>query len=1339
MIHGKLTDIATILKMKLRSWTESGRLVSFAAAIAFMMTNCVMSSAADYSFSRISLEDGLSQSYVRAILRDSSGFLWIGTRMGLNRYDYRRIEAYYSDADDALSLTGDDIRLLFEDAEGKIWASAEFGTSIFDSRVGNFTQVTVDGSMLNIRSFLPVDGGLMLGGAGTLFSYSYATDEVKPIPTTGGSTMYYNAILELSSERYLLSTRWDGLWEYDNSTGQVTRLEVAAGSKNIAAVAIGADGNLWLSRYGLGLDCYTTDMQLIAHYDQANSDLSSDVILTLVQNGENLWIGTDGGGISILNLSTGEFSRINSQPDGFPENSITTLYKDEYGNMFAGTVHSGAVCLQKVPMHTYTRTGLGTVTSIVEDESGRVWVGGDGGGVSVFNPVTRRFTNFPSTEGMKITSVADIGESLVLADFSRGLYLMSKRSGDLRKLPFSQSEAGKRIASKGLHIELLRGEGSEVYVFADEIYTLNIRTGEYAQATIPASDNREGRLSLFYSDAKGVMVFDLHSIYRFDFASKAVTVVATFGSTNSITAAQYDGGSEVYVATNTGMMKLNTSAGTASPTNLGPRHGVNTCLLDGNDLWIGAGGALVLHKVADGKTIIFNKTDGVEPNEFIARSTLLTDEYIYFGGATGLLCIDKGALSEARKENSPISISLSGIEIDGVSALADVKKGHIDIPNSHSTIHIDIIEKEKDLMRQHVFRYYIEGATTNVVESTDRTLPLNILPDGVYRIRVSCRDALGEWIEPIELITLNVLKPWWRTTWAISGYIVLLLLVWLITVYLTSLRRKRQLDKEMADFKQQQLEREVDFLINVSHEMRTPLTLIYAPLKLLIARLKREKCNPTVIDDLDVIYRNTQKMRDVINMTLDLRRLEMGHTGLNITAVNFNEWIRGLAGDFSTEFRNRRIELSFELDDRIGEINLDAEKTATVVSNFIMNALKYSPPKSGTIISTSLQGKYVLVSVTDSGRGLDTVDMDRLFSKFYQGKGAVFGSGLGLSYSKSLIELQSGHIGAYDNDGMPGATFWFELPVDAECTSTTSASTKTDEEEKTASDLAVDIPAGSAMGKVSTANLSVIVVEDDMELCQFIASNLRAEYAKVYTVYNGRDAMMLIRNQLPDIIISDVMLPSISGLEICRLVKTSEQLRHIPIILLTARIDEASMQAGYDQGADSYLSKPFDMDILKTRCRNLLYSREVIRDRYINSEDKSSRSSNRRGQKMSNASETFLKKIYDLVEQNISSADFNIDDIVKHLYMSRASVQNKFRELTGQNLGTYITNYRLERAKEYLSAGEMSMNDISYALGFRSQRYFSTFFKKNTGVTPSEWRKSNNVATDSVDEPQQQS
>lgn len=1336
MIRGKLTYIADVYKMTLCRWLAYQRLVTLTVAIVFMTTTCVVSSAGDYSFRRISLEDGLSQSYVREILRDSSGFLWIGTRMGLNRYDYSFIETYYSDSNDVSSLTGDDIRLLFEDSEGKIWACGEIGTSVYNSKEDNFNRVTVDGSMLNIRSYLPVDGGMMLGGAGELFSYSYETGEVKRIPTTGGSTMYYNAIMELSSGRYLLSTRWDGLWVYNKSTGQVTRLDVADGSKNIPAVTIDGDGNLWLSRYGLGLDCYSPNMQLVAHYDQANSGLSSDVILTLVQNEENLWIGTDGGGISILDFSTGEFSRINSQMDGFPENSITTLYKDEYGNMFAGTVHSGAVCLQKVPMHTYSQTGLGTVTSIVEDELSRVWVGGDGGGVRAFNPATHSFTHYPSTEGMKVTSIADMGDNLVLADFSRGLYLMNKRSGYLRKLPFSQSEAGNRIASKGLHMELLRGEGSEVYVFADEIYTLNITTGEYTQATIPSSHSREGRLSLFYSAAKGVMLFDLHNIYRFDFASKAVMVVATFESKNAIVAAQYDGRGEIYVATNSGVMKFSTSDGTTTQMSLGSRHGVNTCLLDGNDLWIGIGGTLALHKVADGKTILFNKTDGVEPNEFIARAALVTDEYIYFGGSSGLLCIDKSTLLEVGKDNSPISISLSGIEIDGMSAFADVKKGRIEIPNNHSTIRISIIEKEKDLMRQRVFRYYIAGAMTTVVEATDHTLPLNILPDGVYNIKVSCRNALGEWTEPVELITLNVLKPWWRTNWAIFGYIVLLLLVWWGAVYLSSLWRKRQLDKELADFKQQQLEREVDFLINVSHEMRTPLTLIYAPLKLLMARLRKEKCDPTVIDDLDVIYRNTQKMRDVINMTLDLRRLEMGHTGLNITAVNFNEWIRGLAGDFATEFRNRRIDLSFELDDQVGTINLDVEKTATVVSNFIMNALKYSPPKSAAKISTSLQGGYVLVSVTDSGRGLDTVDMDRLFSKFYQGNGAVFGSGLGLSYSKSLIELQSGHIGAYDNDGMPGATFWFELPVDAECTRTAPSSTKAEEYVKDARGVADDKSTVSAMANASTANLSVIVVEDDMELCQFIASNLRPEYSKVYTVYNGRDAMMLIRNQLPDIIISDVMLPSISGLEICRLVKTSEQLRHIPIILLTARIDEASMQAGYDQGADSYLSKPFDMDILKTRCRNLLYSREVIRNRYVNSDNSSSRSSNRRGQKISNASETFLKEIYDLVEKNISSADFNIEDIVKQLYMSRASVQNKFRELTGQNLGTYITSYRLDRAKELLSAGEMSMNDISYVLGFRSQRYFSTFFKKNTGVTPSEWRKSNNAAVDSTDESQ---
>ena len=1293
--------------------------------------------ADEYCFKQISLADGLSQSNVRAIMRDSRGFLWIGTKIGLNKYDYQSVSTYYNDPDNPETITSNDIRLIFEDATGQVWVAGELGTAVYDGISDKFREVTVDGRQLNIRAFHLMADGVMLAGAGPLFKYSYETGEVTTIPTTGGSHLYYNGIIELSAGRYYLPSRWNGSWLYDSATGEISQLDgLCEGDKNISAASLDAHGNLWIAPYGRGVYCYDNNLRLVSHLHQGNSGLTNDIVLNIVEKDRKLWMGTDGGGICILAPQNGTFSHINATRKGFPENSITSLYKDEYGNIFAGTVHSGAVCIQKAFMHTHKMANLSVVTSILENGDGRVWIGTDGKGLKLFDPATEQFTSFNATNEMKITSIApygEHGEQLLIADFTTGLHIFSKSTGTLRSLPFQQSEVGRQIASKGLHLELKRGRGNKVYILADEIYSYDTASGECSQIALPAVKDRQGRVCLFYSDERTAMIFDTHNVFSLDLESDEAGTVLSLDPKYEIVTAQYDGQRHLYIGTSVGLFDYDASTGTIGKISEEIPHGINTCLLDGDNLWIGAESLVVLYKIADRKTILFSQADGADPNEFIARSKLVTTTHAYIGGVNGLLVIDKTAFAQALEYDSEITISLCQIDIDGAPALAGIKKGSINIPSNHSTIAIGIIEKEKNAMRKQVFRYHIEGKSNSTIETTDRTLTLNILPSGKYHIKVSCKNSLGDWTEPVHLITLNVLKPWWRSGCAIVVYIVIVVLAWYISFRINSKRKKRQMDEQLNAYKQEQLEHEIDFLINISHEMRTPLTLIYAPLKLLIARLTSAHADKSTINDLEVIYRNTKKMRNVINMTLDLRRLEMGHTGLNVAQVGFNEWIRTIVDDFATAFRNRQVLLVFDFDENIGQVSIDKDKTEIVINNFLMNALKYTPAKATTRVATSLQGGYVRLSISDSGRGLDTVDMNRLFSKFYQGEGAVFGSGLGLSYSKSLIELQGGRIGAYDNDGAPGATFWFELPIEAETAQQQpQAAAAPSGNEAAGSEPAGEQPQSEPAGEaplqqMSTAHLSAIIIEDDMELCQFIAANMKPEYAKVYTAYNGRDAMMLIRNHLPDIIISDVMLPAMSGLEICRQVKTSPQLQHIPVILLTARIDEASMQAGYNEGADSYLSKPFDMDILMTRCRNLLKNRLIIRERYTPSENapRVDTRTNRETQKrnINNANETFLKNINDLIEKNISQVDFNIETIVEKLYMSRASVQNKFRDLTGCNLGTYITEYKVRRAKEMLEDETMSMNEIADALGFRSQRYFSTFFKKNTGFTPSAWRK----------------
>lgn len=1284
--------------------------------------------ASDYYYKQISLNEGLSQSSVRSILRDSRGFLWFGTKIGLNKYDYQTITTYYHDPNDPTSITNNEIRLIFEDSLKQVWVATETGTSIYDHINDRFKTVTVNNQRLDIRAYFQLPDGLLLGGRETIYKYSYETDSVTDLNTKGGAKRFYQFIGQLSDDKFVLASRWEGTWLYDSTTGKVSALNVCDG-KGIMAAYIDSKKNLWLSPYGDGIYCFDRNLRQVYHATMANSTISSDIILNIIEKDGDLWMGTDGGGICILDPETKTFSFMNGEKNNFPENSIPALYKDEYDNIFAGTVHSGAFCIQDVAMHTFTEPELRAVTSIMREKDGTLWIGSDGQGLKRLNADTKQITNYPSTNGMKITSLAqfdDDGKKMVIAVFGKGLYLFDKATGSISQLPFIRTAIGRQIMSKALHIELKRGDDNKLYLFADGIYVYDIKTESCTHIELPKQRGDFGHTSCFYIDNKSVWIYDSNNIMRYDIATGTTKIVAKLRQKYKIRATQYDGSRYLYMATEYGLIKYDTSNRKYSFIKSNLMSGVSTCLLDGNRLWIGAANMLLLYRLNVGKFMIFSQADGVEPNEFISRAAFVSDGRVFLGGVNGLLTIDNSVLEEISDIESEISIDLCGIDVDGVQLFSKVKDGAIDVPSDHTSINIRIIEKEKNAMRKKMFRYYINNRNdNNVVETTDRSLALNMLSSGKYDIFVSCQRTNGDWTTPTHIVCVNVMKPWWLSDLAFVIYAVVLFTTLFLLVRYYSNKKRQQLNEKIQTYKQENLEREVDFLININHELRTPLTLIYAPLKLLLERLNKEKADDSIISDLSEVYKHTKKMRNVINMTLDLRRIEMGHSDLHPTNVEFNQWVKDTVGDFASEFRIKHIGLEFDLDENIGVVPMDKDKTEIVVNNFVMNALKYTQAESKIRIVTSLNGQYVRLSVKDSGPGLSGVDINKLFSKFYQGENAVFGSGLGLSYAKSLIDLQKGHIGVYNNTDEQGATFWFELPIEADVEVVSTETIIPEEDSSEAASIIADIEAKAP--EVSTEKMTAVVVEDDVELCLFIVNSLKSQYGKVLHAFNGKNGMILIRNHLPDIVISDVMMPMMNGFEICTAIKSSPQLQNIPIILLTARVDEPSIQLGYTYGADSYLSKPFDVVTLITRCKNLLRTRQIIQGRYNSQEIMPAvvaAQQQSQGGNFNNADMEFMKRVNDIISENISLPDFGIDMIVDKMLMSRASVYSKFKSLTGHSIGNYINEYKLRRAKELLADKKTSVNEIADALGFRSQRYFSTFFKERTNMTPTEWRNS---------------
>ena len=518
-------------------------------------------------------------------------------------------------------------------------------------------------------------------------------------------------------------------------------------------------------------------------------------------------------------------------------------------------------------------------------------------------------------------------------------------------------------------------------------------------------------------------------------------------------------------------------------------------------------------------------------------------------------------------------------------------------------------------------------------------------------------------------------------------------------------------EREIEKIKSKVYEDKINFLTNVSHELRTPLTLICAPLKRII------NSGTEVLDinrQLVSIYKQASQMKSIINMVLDVRKLEEGKEVLYISAYSLNHWIHEVAADFADEFAAKEIQLVYELDENIKHVFFDKDKCRFVLSNFLMNALKFSEEHTVVKITSTMnqENSTFRVSVTDQGIGLTADDMNFLFSNFYQGPHDKGGSGIGLAYCKALISHHGGKIGATNNPDR-GATFYYELPVKY------VKAQKDSPAEKNLSEDTEPVEENREIGDYSYLKpFSILVIEDVADLRSYLRETLACYFAHVYVAKDGKEGLEMIKHWQPDIIVSDVMMPRMNGFEVCRSVKTNLEISHIPFILLTAYSNARNMQMGYKTGADAFLAKPFEVDVLLSLVNNQLKLRESIRARC-----KEGNTLITQEVSFSNADETFLLKLNTLIMDNLDNQDMDVAFLAKNMCISRSLLFAKIKAIIDMGIIDYVNKLRIDKAAVLLSTTALSITEISEMVGFSSLRYFSKVFKQLKGEIPSAFRK----------------
>ena len=1270
-----------------------------------------------YIYTRISNRDGLP-STVNSIYKEKDGNIWLGTPSGLYTFNGHDLKHF----DDSL-FRNRFIQKIEEDQEGGIWVLTDNWLMHRRKNESTFTHLKAE-SKYQIPPFYCMchdDEGLWFGSHGSIYRYTYKDKKFSLFCYTEGWNSVCQFLNKVDDTTLICSSR-QGSILINTETKEIT--ETSLGPINeVSGTMTDSKGRLWISFYNHGIRVYDKDWTLLKSYTTRNSALSNDLVICFTEKDSKIWAGTDGGGINIIDPETDNIrvlSHISGDASSFPAHSIKSLHTDNYGNIWAGATREGLIRISPSDMKTYSDCHIGlssglsnpTVLSLFQEDDDRyIWIGTDGEGLNRFDPQTSSFTHYRQTLNTKIVSMVTYSDTeLAISIYAEGVWIFNKNTGAVRPMYIKDEELTYFMKYTGRSTVITNGKDNDIYFLRYIVQKYDKKTGLCHPVPFEEGVRCSGTLYVISKTEEGLYLHDSYSIYRID---EEAGIVRRIGNADGHMIYSGDSGNDgdIWLATSNGLCRFDKSTGETAFIGTSLFSDAATLVCDRQSrVWIGSGSDLYAYLTDKDSFALFGESDGASPNEYLAKPHLLSHEGdVYIGGVQGLLRID----SEYTIDDSEIPVlSLYDITADKETVYAD-GNGIYKIPRDSKLLNISVSTQETDIFRHKIYRFSFAGSGKEY-EVMSPALEIQDLPEpGKYDVMVSCTRRNGEWTEPSRIMTIRIPRPWYLSGWfivCVIGFIVLTA----GSVIIGYMHRKTgRLQLALKEQEQKVYEEKVRMLINISHELRTPLTLIMAPLKRLLGgTVSGQEQTAT----LQRIYRQSRRMKSLLDMVLDLRKLEAGESGLRIEKADFNGWIRNAVEDIVREEDAEGILISTEFDPAVGTFGFDRGKCETVLMNILMNAIKHSSKGDRILISTSLRNSgTVRISVSDEGPGLGDIDRTRLFTRFYQSNSEKYGSGIGLSYSKILVELQGGSIGAENNE-TKGATFWWEIPTSSADGAEVSSKAYLNElmDYNPADDF--NMPENDGF---STLGIRLMLVDDSQDLLDFLKEALTGEFAEIITATGGNKALSLIRSgRLPDIIISDVNMPEGDGYRLCAELKANEKYSHIPIVLLTARGEEQSLSDSYKVGADAFMPKPFETDTLMELIKGLLRKRNEIRKKYLDNDDKAASD-------YGSAEESFIIRLNKIISENIDNPDLDQQLLCREMAMSRASLFNKMKSITGSGTKEYITKIRIEKAKSLIENTDLTLAEVSEKTGFASQSYFSTAFKSSTGLTPSQYKQQN--------------
>lgn len=1338
------------------------------------------------------VKTGLSNNTVYCIEKDRYGFLWFGTENGLNRYDSREWMHYFFNPSDPASLSNSKVLDILSDISGRLWIATAKGLNRYDFETNEFEKVGSDSTRNSLPGFYirslfeDSDSDIWIGTSdGLALIPEGEPDNGIQTFNLGRGGGNENNIVDIyeDSEGMIWVGTTDGLFYTRNKKDFFLFNLGIRPDENLYIRTILEVGNLlFIATENRGLYIYNRRNDQISLTPLINEGETLDPIFRALMTDQDscLWIATTDGlfchSIREQDPDTGTPTRM--QVRKILDNSVRTLFEDENNGLWIGTQYNGLYyhypenfLFNRVGFKPYSRNGLNNaVVSSFLVQGDSVWIGTDGGGINLWLRKQDRFLHWTEADGLvnnNIKSLAmDSGGRLWISTF-KGLSIMN----DGRFLNYDLTSptwgGNPKLSNHILSLYLdeahqrawLGTDGSGLVAF--DTKTMKVQpVSDLSDRFKPSSVNtilpRSDSL-LILGTSSGLYQYNKT---KGQFTKQTLIFPSGEPIDPYVFTLEPEGDKGIWIGTEKfGLIHLNMPSGrvrTFPELNSIPGISIHAIRQIGeNELW--CSGNRGLHRIIfrfSGDSLFTTNFDSytesfnVQSSQFMPRSSFLTKKQeLFFGGIEGYNYFYPGKVKVNSREIPVFLKSLTYWDGKRNAVISQEKiyprEFRLSFDHHIRDITLEFVGINYPHPENTIYSYRFSEEGDQWISLGSRNLmTFNHLSNGNYLLELNAHEKSGQFsTDPVRL-TLTINPPFWKSGIALAIYVIAILFL-LYLFYLTIRRWERlradlRLSRVRREQEEQLHEQRLRFFTDISHELRTPLTLILSPIDMII---KNHTLSMRVLNTLQMVKQNGERMLQLINQLLDLRKADQGYLKFRAARGNIIRFIQEVCLSFRDLVETRDITLEFKPGSESIIAYFDRDKLEIVINNLLSNAVKHTPDSGKIVLSVEehpdkgdeglsrFPDGFVQVIIEDQGKGIPPDKIDKIFDRFFEGNSGIKGTGLGLEIARKYVKLHGGTIKAEsetEDTGKPGySKFIIRLPLgrkhisDEEILENYLGSddiksyTARGKSTTLHPDLEEEIEKMQIMENGSSSRYSLMVIEDNPELRQFLTRILGEKY-KVEGAENGEKAWEMLLKDPPDLIISDIMMPGMSGIELCRKIKTDVRTSHLPVILLTARTAITFKYEGLETGADEYITKPFQPEYLELKIRNLLYQREILKRRYLKESITDPELIT-----LTSLDEKMLKKAIDFIHEHIDKEDLSIESISDHLGMSRVHFYRKMKAITGITPQEFLKTVRLKYAASLLSQKKLRISEVAYLSGYKDIAYFSKSFKQFFGQTPS--------------------